>query len=970
MRGETSIQTIQSYLANRQWNKVVAVCSQALKNDPSLLELYPLLGKALAHQGKFTEAIAAYQQVIGSEITESPAEDWGAGRSSAGNKFQRQPLANSFRAKEVRRERGLQGAETSSAHSPSPGSRARLAQLEGAEIHAELGVLYGKQKQFAKAVWHYRQALAYKPNWAELHYNLAVVLHQIGDWEAAIAAYREAIALKPDYAAAYFNLGVLQDRRGELERAIESYHQAINLQPQDVKAYSNLGSTLAKQKKYTAAIEIYQQGLKIDPSWATLHNNLGQVFWFNEQPERALTSFEYAIALEPTMGLVYLNLGKLWQQQGNYPAAIECFQRTIKLEPKNIWAYSHCANALLVRGQMELAMEYLREAIALQPDFVKAYCQRARLLDQTDLLTKAKIACARFLEALRIKEVRQELNSRAQFSQLYRPLWETYFYLGNILFEYGGIQQAKIYYQQALQIKPDEVELYLRLGNCLAKQQRLDAAVTIYHMGLSLEPHHPQICFQLGKVLERQQQAEAAINYYQTVLQQQANLSADQWEQLPHLFPLDEHLAQLPHAIYYHTQDWIRDCQLDDFHYTQVNWGNKHLNQTSMRKKRPDAISPFTAKKKPKSECGGVNCATCMSKLIDYFEPVQLGKNAYICSPPNSLPITSPLPFVVTIPEGRVWNAPQQNSWMICNAIAVITPDGYLLGDVSRYYPWYLPGCPYQERDDHTFLSLEEIPPVEEIDGTVAVLSGLAGHVYYHWMIDILPRIEILRRSEVALEQIDWFLINNIDQPFQKETLTLLDIPLNKILPSDRHSHIRARELIVPSFPGHLDWVPPGTIEFLRQTFLPQIPENNYPERIYISRDRARGRQVINEKEVIDILNHWGFQTVFLEDLSVLQQVALFAKAKVIVCPHGSSLTNLVFCSPATKVIELFSPHYVRTDYWLLSQQLQLQHYYSVGQSFDCYPLRHLMYQNSLTEDIFVDLGSLRLILRAAGIAD
>jgi capsular polysaccharide biosynthesis protein len=160
----------------------------------------------------------------------------------------------------------------------------------------------------------------------------------------------------------------------------------------------------------------------------------------------------------------------------------------------------------------------------------------------------------------------------------------------------------------------------------------------------------------------------------------------------------------------------------------------------------------------------------------------------------------------------------------------------------------------------------------------------------------------------------------------------------------------------------------------LRQTFLSEIAKTKtkikYPERIYISRARARGRQVINEDEVINVLNNWGFQTVFLEEMSVLQQVALFANAKVIVCPHGSSLTNLVFCSPKTKIIELFSPHYIRTDYWILSQQLQLQHYYSVGQSFDCYPLRHLMYQNSLTEDIFVDLSSLRLILRAAGIAE
>jgi tetratricopeptide (TPR) repeat protein/capsular polysaccharide biosynthesis protein len=900
MRGEASTNTIKFYLAQGNWSEAIAVSNQVLEQNPNCLEVYILLGKALAHQGKPGEAIVAYQKVLGSNLNQ-------------------------------------------------------------AEVHTELGILYSKQQELVKAAWHYQQALFLRPKWAELHYNLAVVLHQLGDWEGAIATYRRAIAFKPNYPNVYFNLGVLHDQRGELEAAIENYHQAINLQPNYVKAYSNLGSTLAKQKKFTAAIEIYQQGLRLDPTWATLHNNLGQVFWFNEQPERALASFEVAIALEPNMGLAYHNLGKLWQQQGNYSKAIECFQQVIELEPNNIWAYSHCAEVLLTKDNFSLAIEYLRNAIALQPTFVEAYCQRMKVLTGKDLLEKAKISCAQFLEA-----IQQKRNE----SEIYTHLWQTYYHLGDILFEYGGIEQAQVYYQQALQIKPDEADLYWRLGNCLAKQQRLDAAIAIYHTGLTLQSNHPQICFQLGKVLERQQQAEEAINYYETVLQQGLDQKQDSWKHLPNLSPADDPSSKLPCGVYYHTQDWIRDCQLDDFNYTQIPWGEPISAQTLTRQKQPELISSSSPLKKPESECGGVNCHKCMSRLIDYFEPVQLGKNAYVCSSLNSLPIKSPTPFVVTIPDGRTWTASQQNSWIICNALAVITPDNYLLGDLSRYYPWYLPGCSYQERTNHTLFSLEEIPPLEEIEGSVAVLSGLAGHVYYHWMIDILPRFELLRRSGIELQQIDWFLVNNVDRSFQQETLNLLGIPPNKILTSDRYSHIKAQELIVPSFPGHLDWVSPGTIQFLRQTFLPQITlsQSSYPNRIYISRDRARGRQVINEAEVIDLLTSWGFQTFYLEEMSVIDQVALFAAANIIVAPHGSSLTNLVFCNAGTQVIELFSPHYVRTDYWMISQQLQIQHYYLVGQSFDCQPLRHLMYQNSLTEDILIDLNSLRLLMRVAGV--
>ena len=911
MRGEPSAKTIKHYITQRQWDKAIFICEQVLSENPNRVEIYPFLGKALVGSGKLKEAIDIYEKLLGSPMNQ-------------------------------------------------------------AEVYAELGLLYSKQHELVKAAWHYQQALARKPDWAELQYNLAVILHQLGDWENAITCYQKAIALKPRYGSVSFNLGVLYDQRGELELAVDSYHQAISLQPTNTKAYSNLGSTLVKQEKFAAAIEIYQQGLKFDPTWATLHNNLGQVLLLNQQPEKALARFEDAIVLEPAMALAHYNLGKLWQKQGNYPAAIECFQQVIKLEPNNIWAYSHCAEALFVQGNLELAIDYFRTAISIQPTFVQAYCQKAKLLQPESLLEQAKISCAHFLMA-----VQNKLN----YSQIFTHLWQTYFYWGDVLFAYGGIKQAEVYYQKALQIKPDEVELYLRLGNCLAKQKRLEAATAIYQMGLTLKSNHPQICFQLGKVLEQQQQAERAIDYYEVVLQQNIEGAEKNWGELPNFFLANEQLVQLPKGVYARTIDWIRDCELEDFEYFHIDWATTktaipRLEQLShphwTGQKQPELISPSSPPPQLTTECGGVNCTTCMANLIDYFKPVQIGQQAYKCSQEKSLPIESPSPFVVKIPEGRAWIAEQKNSWVICNALAIITPDNYLLGDVSRYYPWYLPGCPYQERTDHKIFSLETIPPSEKVAGKVAILSGLAGHVYYHWMIDILPRIDILNRSGIELEEIDWFVVNNIDRAFQRETLEFLGIPETKIKISDLHNHIQAQELIVPSFPGHLDWVPPETIKFLRQTFLSTANLQNsvYPKRIYISRAQARGRQVINEENVIDLVSQFGFQTVLLEKLSFLEQVSLFANAEAIISPHGSSLTNLVFCNPDTKVIELFSPHYVRTDYWILSQQLQLQHYYSLGDSFDCFPLRNLMYQNSLTEDILVNLNSLRITLKVSGLVD
>ena len=634
--------------------------------------------------------------------------------------------------------------------------------VEQSEVYGELGLLWSKQKNLEQAVWHYQQALALRPDWAELQYNLAVVLHQLNDWNAAIIAYNQAIEIKPDYGAAYFNLGVLYDQKGELEIAIASYEQVIVVQPNFVRAYSNLGSTYARKKEYPQAIKIFKQGLSVDPTWATLHNNLGQVYWFNEQPGLAISSFENAIALDPTMVLAHHNMGKLWQQQGDYPKAISCYRQVIALEPQNILAYSHCADAEQKLGNVSAALDLWRKIIKLKPDFVRSYCKRILALEPEDLLGIAKRSCARFLQAL----IQED-------SLAYHYLGQTYHQMGDVLFEFKGINQAEIYYQKALQIQPQEAGLYLKLGNCLAKQQRLEAAIAIYQIGLTIEPGHPQICFQLGKVLERTEDAEQAIDCYEAVLNQKMK-DAKQWENLPRLFRNEDNLSLLPKEVYHYTQDWARDCELEDFNYVQVLWSERAITNSKITGiRQPEVINILPPGKTEYSDCGGVNCNSCMMKLMEHFKPTQIGMNAYQCSLEQPAPIPNKLPFVATIPQGRSWIAPQKNSWIICDALAVITPDNYLLGDLSRYYPWFLPECPYQERREHSIFELENIPPVEKIEGKVAILSGLAGHVYYHWMFDVLPRIELIRRSQIKLSEIDCFVVNSVSKPFQKETLEL-----------------------------------------------------------------------------------------------------------------------------------------------------------------------------------------------------
>lgn len=869
--------------------------------------------------------------------------------------------------------------------------------------HAYLGQLYSEYCWLDEAVFHYRQALDLKPDWPELHYNLGNVFHNQGNLLGAIDCYRKAIALNPNYLLAFYNLAVVLAQNNQLEAAIDTYRQVIAKQPDYVEAYSNLGVILLKDDRAAEAIEVYQRAIEIKPDWATLHNNLGQAL-LNKNPDRAIASYLTAIELEPDMVLAHYNLGKAWQIQGEHSAAVACFDRAVELNPEYISGYTDAGFSLMVLGKIADAMPYFKRAIAVKPDFVEAYCRlgesRRVAAVEDDELSMAIAACDRFLKALmgssatdsirdvtdvtditditdlKDLKVKKKDGAARYFSSADRELpvaeicdnlAEIYLHLGNALTEYGGHESATAYYQKALQIQPQNAEIYWRVGNSLAQQQRFSAAIAVYRMALTIQPALPQVYFELAKLLEKQGRWERAIDYYQKVLELQLHGYGEQkeWTKKSFISP-NRNSIEPPHAIYLSSWDWLVNAKLDASNYVEIVW--KSAPEACAENIQNSQVS-LTNSQLANADCTGLTCGLCLQRISKWFDPVHLGWGVCRLSNLQPLPVESPKTFVAQIPNGRVWIVPQENYWLICKAIAVITPDNYLLADVSRDYPGFLPGCEKHDVRKHSVFQLESFPGLKQIDGSVAVLSGLSGNVYFHWMVDVLPRIELLRLSGRDLAEIDWFLVNSCQHQFQRESLRILGIPEEKVLESDRLPHIQATELIVPSFAGYLGWPPGWAMDFLRREFLKGIiPSSSYPKRIYISRSKARYRRVLNEEDVVEVLEQFGFVCILPESMSLAEQIAHFYHAEVIVAAHGSGLTNTIFCRQGTKVIELVSPHYISHYYWGSSQYLQLEHYFLAGEAFECYPIRQLMYQNSLTEDILVNLSSLKRMVEVVGL--
>ena len=229
---------------------------------------------------------------------------------------------------------------------------------------------------------------------------------------------------------------------------------------------------------------------------------------------------------------------------------------------------------------------------------------------------------------------------------------------------------------------------------------------------------------------------------------------------------------------------------------------------------------------------------------------------------------------------------------------------------------------------------------------TVASLCSLidpTGGNYFHWFVDVLPRLRELEIFEKDTALVADLLVPGWMAPWQEESLRRMAPDRRWILHKPRNGlyRIKAETLLVPStarFNGG-DGAPfaamdPEICRWLHDRIHQalNISVTTPRKRLFINRAAASSRRIVNERELVNGLEPLGFEVCALESLSFAEQVELFANASHIVAPHGAGLTNLLFSNNAC-VIELFSSgHGIRSDYYQIC--LALDHRYR-GLSFE-----------------------------------
>jgi hypothetical protein len=215
-------------------------------------------------------------------------------------------------------------------------------------------------------------------------------------------------------------------------------------------------------------------------------------------------------------------------------------------------------------------------------------------------------------------------------------------------------------------------------------------------------------------------------------------------------------------------------------------------------------------------------------------------------------------------------------------------------------------------------------PRIKTVEGRVLSLAFEAQINYYRWLIETLPRMRFAMEEGCTF---DWIYACQ-KAPFHRETLRLLGCPPERIISAEMQPILRAREIVAPRF---IDECEPWIIPWLREKFLPLAAQDasiaDRPRRFYLTRGRATSRRSRNEAALLAMLERFDFVSVTAENLTWLDQVALFRDAEAIVAPHGAGLANLAFCTRGALVVELIAEGYPFTFFPEMGRRLRLAYH-------------------------------------------
>jgi hypothetical protein len=279
---------------------------------------------------------------------------------------------------------------------------------------------------------------------------------------------------------------------------------------------------------------------------------------------------------------------------------------------------------------------------------------------------------------------------------------------------------------------------------------------------------------------------------------------------------------------------------------------------------------------------------------------------------------------------------------------------------------WYLQNETVQKAPDFAVLDLSA--PQFSVSDECVYFGGSTN--FGHFVFENLSRLAVLDGID-EIQTLRLAVYDDLPLRFF-EFLELAGYGAERVLRIPRARNIGFENVWAPSCPFYRDreGVPhvwPAAYHFLRSKICSQLrrERNAGRPRLYLSRQGASQKRVVNEGEVISYLVNEGFEIFDFSGLSAREQVSLIANAEMIIGPIGAAMAATIFAPEDCAVIELHPEAHISGMYNSIGQAHWL------GQPYArVHGRRVLLPDNKVEAAIFhdyaIDLRKLRAAVETA----
>lgn len=187
------------------------------------------------------------------------------------------------------------------------------------------------------------------------------------------------------------------------------------------------------------------------------------------------------------------------------------------------------------------------------------------------------------------------------------------------------------------------------------------------------------------------------------------------------------------------------------------------------------------------------------------------------------------------------------------------------------------------------------------LSGDCALITQQADHVWGHWLVDVLPRLEIVRRLMPDVTFACSNMLACSGELLEKTGFR----PSRMILYDPCKTVIRAERFLVP---GYVRFA--NAFARVAGSIFSSMSGNERARsnRIYVSRSGLReGSTIVNHRDIEAMFVRRGFRVVHPQTMSIEAQIKMFAQASHIAGEYGSGLHGSIFSAPGTPVLCLQS---------------------------------------------------------------